>query len=150
MDMFQSLANIATVANVVILLPGAVLGLVQWNRTCKNRQAEFCRELISYMRVGTVRKLVSIVEYHPHWYDRETFHGSEYEEFIDEALSRVAYFCYLYRTKVIDDTVFGFFRYEIYKILKNESVVEYLKVVKDYAEACGTVSPFVELEYLSL
>ena len=91
--------------------------MYKWNKNLKLKRAEYIKTLVDEVRSND-RMAFDLFDYNVEWYGSD-FHQSVIEKQIDYTLSFFSYICYLYKQKIILQTEFNYFKYELERILNN-------------------------------
>ncbi len=117
---FNPLVDISDVVSCLTLITVAISGIFamyKWNKNLKLKRAEYIKTLVDEVRSND-RMAFDLFDYNVEWYGSD-FHQSVIEKQIDYTLSFFSYICYLYKQKIILQTEFNYFKYELERILNN-------------------------------
>ena len=121
-----SVGDIIDFITLITVIVGAIVSLVQYDKSTKLKRADYINELTERIRTDKdISPCVYDIEYDEEWYD-EDFHGSgELERKFDKTLSYFSYICYLKKQEILTNDEFKFFQYEIDRIVTNSQVIDY-------------------------
>ncbi len=136
-------SDIISIASLFFAVVGGIFAYIQWKESVRNKRADYINDLTEKIRTDEdIREIIYMLEYDEFVYD-ETFHGSgETERKIDKTLSHFSYICYLQKTNQITKVEFGFFKYEIERIITNPQIEEYLFNLYHFANKTSTPITF--------
>lgn len=131
---FDIIASASLVFGIVV----ALCGYHKWDMVRRESRARFLFELINKFREDTdIKSLVYATD-----------HGCDIKEISeaqkDKTLTYMAYICHLRKMCLISDEEYGFFEYEITRVMQNEQIRDYLKFMEEFGRRNGR-SPFSAL-----
>lgn len=138
-----NVGDVVSFASVILAVIGGFFGYHQWKKSIKIKRGEYINELTEKIRTDDdIREIVYIFDYDQNWYN-DSFHKSgEFERKVDKTLSYFSYICYLFENDIIEKSEFAFFEYEINRILRNFSTIEYFYNIYHFSEKCHAPMTF--------
>lgn len=129
------IGDILNFVSICLVLLGGCFGYIQWRESIKIKRAEYINELTEKIRTDDdIKEIIYILEYDHIWYNSKFHDSGELERKMDKTLSHFSYICYLYETGQIKEKEFGFFKYEIERILSNFQVQSYFFNLYHFAQ----------------
>ena len=122
-----TMANIATIIAALPVSFTAIYAGLQWRNNLLFERSRYMEKLIEKITSDEVIvEVLYMFEYDQEWYSEEFHENKELELKIDKTLSFLTYICYLRSQKIITDAEFGFFKYQIIRVLSDEQLEDYL------------------------
>ena len=123
----MNLVNLATIGASIIGLFSVILAVFQYIKSSKLKRAKIFNSIIETLRTDPVILYwILIFDYGKDWYD-SSFHNSvEKQAGVDKTLQTLSYICYLRENNLISDKEFSSVKYEIWRVLNDEGVQDYL------------------------
>ena len=139
----QVVSVIIEAISLVVTVGIARFGFKKWENSQKDRRSEFLFKLLEKFREDDdIKRFIYAADY-----DKQVSEVSEAQK--DKALSYIAYICYLKKQSLISEEEFGFFEYEISRVVGNKTCSEYLNFIRDFAKDNQCRDPFFELTEFS-
>lgn len=121
-----TISDIISFLSMVLIVIGGCFSYHQWKKSVKIKRAEYINELTEKIRTDVdIKEIVYVLDYDHKWYTPNFHDCGELERKMDKTLSYFSYICYLYRSHLIAKKEFGFFKYEIDRILMNNQIQNY-------------------------
>ena len=138
-----SVSDIISFLSMILVVIGGVFGCVQWTKSIKIKKAEYINELTEKIRTDEdIKETIYIIDYGHNWYTHSFHDSCDLEIKMDKTLSYFSYICYLYQSHLIAKKEFGFFKYEIDRILMNKQIQNYLYNLYHFANKFETPITF--------
>lgn len=117
--MIHLIGTIAAVVSVIFVG-------IQLKQKVKSDHAKYVAEMMDKTRSNpAMLELFSLLDYQKFEYDIK-FHGSEIERTVDNLLHHYEYIIYLKKTKMLKKDEFGFFEYNIQRVIGDYQIQNYL------------------------
>lgn len=128
-------AEIISSISLLFVIVGAIFTFFQWKKSIKKQRADYINDLTEKIRTDTdIREIIYIFDYNEIWYN-DRFQGSgDFERKVDKTLSYFSYICYLKHEKALSKKEFGFFKYEIERIVMNDQIINYFYNLYHFAQ----------------
>lgn len=141
-----TISDIAAALTFLTVLIGGVFALYQWRKKLKFKRAEYLNELSTKVRNDEIlSEVVTYFDYNKPWYN-EKFHGNRaIEKKIDAILSYFSYICYLKTERLISNSEFRFFKYEIERIIRSYQTKSYLYNLYHFSRKNNVEMSFIYL-----
>ena len=139
-----SISDIVAVLSFLSIIIGGIFALHKWNTSLKLRRSEYIKELFDNIRTNPQIVFYKF-EYDEHWYNRNFHNSGELEEKIDYTLSYFSYICYLKDNKIIGNSEFNYFKYELERILSNIDFKCYMFNIYHFSKMSQQPIPFIDL-----
>lgn len=147
------LSLIGTIVGVVTVI---FLGIQLWQKV-RTDHAKYVAEMMDKTRSNpAMLELFSLLDYQKFEYNLR-FHGSEIERTVDNLLHHYEYIIYLKKTRMLKKAEFGFFEYNIQRVIGDYQIQNYLfnlyhfvntgnlsfkyKRLLEYGEENGLINP---------
>ena len=119
--------TVTVLGSITVGLTSVILALCQYIKTSKMKRASVFNDLIEKLRADPeIRKWIRIIDYGKDWYGEELHHSYDKEAAVDKTLQTFSYICYLRENKLIDEKEFSTIKYEIWRILGDKGVQNYM------------------------
>lgn len=132
-----------TLITIISIIVGGIFTLRQWITTQKLKRADYIINLTDKIRIDD-NIVFYLFEYSAQWYD-DSFHGSQNEKKVDYTLSFFNCICYLKKHRIIKNTDFKFFKYQIDRIVQNSQYQDYMYNLFHFSKRVGLPISFPEL-----
>ena len=108
----------------IIILAGGIIALYQWHKSMKLKRAEYVKSLLDEIKTN---KDISnyLFDYGQKWYGRSFHNSGELERKIDLTLAFYSYICYLHNHRIIKQSDFNCFKYDVERIITNNQFIDY-------------------------
>jgi len=121
-----SISDIIASISLFLVVIGGIFAFFQWRKNLLLKRADYINELTEKIRTDVdIKDTIYIFDYSEPWYDQNFHSSKELEIKVDKTLSYFSYICYLKANRIISEKEFGFFKYEIKRILINPYVQDY-------------------------
>ncbi len=135
--------DIISIISSILAFVGGAFAYVQWRETIKTKRAQYINDLTEKIRADEdIREMVYVLEYDTPWYNDDFHDSGELERKMDKTFSHFSYICYLYKTKLLSDAEFEFFKYEIERIISNPQTKNYFFNLYHFANRLSTPITF--------
>lgn len=119
-------SDITSIISLFFVVFAGIFAYFKWKKNFAFKRSNYLYELIEKIyNDSDIMDTIYLIEYKDNWYSKD-FHGSKIEYNVDKTLSFFSYICYLKKQKLIIDKEFNLFKYEIYRILNNKNIKDYL------------------------
>ena len=119
----EELRGIMLILTFISVIVGGIFALKKWNKYLKLNRAEYVKKLLDEIRTNESIDFY-LFEYNEKWYNKD-FHSSEIEKKVDFTLEFFSYICYLKNNKIITESDFDCFKYDIVRIIQNKQFCNY-------------------------
>lgn len=138
-----SISDIISFTSLVLVVIGGCFGYHQWKKSIKIKRAEYLNELTAKIRTdNSISEMIYILDYNQNWYDGSFHQSKKLERKMDKTLSYFSYICYLFENNLIEKSEFDFFKYEIDRILMNQSTINYFYNLFHFSKKCNAPIAF--------
>lgn len=148
MYIFESISfsDIMSVVMTAFVVIGGGFAYFKWRKLQLLKRAEYINELLAKIRLDKdISKVVYVIDYDEIWYDEYFHNGGDVESCIDKSLAYFSYICYLRASKLISKNEFGFFEYQIRRILGNNQLQNYFYNLYHFSSKNGARLSFYHL-----
>ena len=122
-----SVGDVVAIISLLFAIAGGTFGLYQWIMSIRTQRAKYINELTLMIRSDLdIRDIIYLLDYNQtDWYTEDFHCSGDLERKIDKTLSFFSYICYLKESRLINNSDFRFFKYEIERALVNPQVKNY-------------------------
>ena len=139
-----AISDILSAITIVTIIISGIFALYKWSENSKFKRAEYIKTLTDEIRTNN-HMAFYLFEYDEDWYGLDFHKGKEIEKKVDYTLSFFSYICYLRKQRIITDTEFDCFRYELERIINNSQFQDYMYNLYHFSKRLNQPISFVYL-----
>ena len=128
--------EIITGLTFISVIIGGFFALYKWNKSLKLNRAEYVKKLLDEIKANEDIAFY-LFDYDEIWYNTNFHESGELERKVDITLEFYSYICYLYNNKIITESDFDCFKYDVERIVMNKQFCNYCYNLYHFSSRLG-------------